>query len=86
LAQLREVPLTESRLHAAQKQLVGQILIAGDNFESYALALGKTFAHTGKHRDVDEIIRHVRSVTSEDILRAAQDIFAEEKLTTLIYK
>lgn len=86
LTQLREVPLTESRLHAAQKQLVGQILIAGDNFESYALALGKTFAHTGKHRDVDEIIRHVRSVTSEDILRAAQDIFAEEKLTTLIYK
>jgi len=86
LAQLREKPLTVGHLHAAQKQLVGQILIAGDNFESYALALGKTFAHTGRHRDVEEIINRVRSVTREDLLLAAQEVFAEEKLTTLIYK
>lgn len=86
LSALRNKPLTTARLRAAKKQLIGQIHIAGDNFESYALALGKTFAHSGKHRDVEEIIRRISNVTTEDLQAVAQDIFAEDKLTTLIYK
>ena len=86
LADLREKPFSAARLQAAKKQLVGQILIAGDNFESYALALGRTFAHTGKHRDVEEIIRKIRAVSSDELMAVAQDIFDEDKLTTLIYK
>ncbi len=86
LARLREVPLTAGRLQAAKKQLIGQILIAGDNFESYALALGKTFAHLGRYRDVNEIISKIQAVSSDDLVEVARDIFAEEKLTTLVYK
>jgi len=86
LARLRNTPLTTGRLHAAKKQLIGQILIAGDNFESYALALGKTFAHLGVHRDVDQIIRKIQAVSSEELMEVAQEVFSEDKLTTLIYK
>lgn len=74
------------QLQAAQKQLIGQILIAGDNFESYALALGKTYAHQGKHRDVNQIISNIREVTADDLRDVAQDLFDEASLTTLIYK
>ena len=78
--------MSERTLQMAKKQLTGQILIAGDNFESYALALGKTFALTGLHRDVDKICERIRSTTAADILRVAQDVFSPTKLTTLIYK
>lgn len=78
--------LSPQRLSMAKKQLIGQILIAGDNFESYALALGKTFALTGKHRDVDAICERIHSITADDLLRVAQRVFNPSMLTTLIYK
>lgn len=79
-------PLSERTLNMAKKQLVGQILIAGNNFESYALALGKTFALTGKHRDVEQICEHIMAISAHDIMRVAQDVFNPAKLTTLIYR
>lgn len=79
-------PLTPQRLAMAKKQLTGQILIAGDNFESYSLAMGKAYAFTGQHRDVDAICDKINSLTADDLLRVAQDIFDPSKLTTLIYR
>ena len=79
-------PLSPTRLKAAKKQLTGQMLIAADNFESYALALGKTFAHTGKHRDINLFIEKIQNTTADDLLHVANDLFLEDQLTTLIYK
>lgn len=78
--------LSPQRLSMAKKQFLGQILISGDNFESYALAMGRHYARTGKHRDVEELCDRIRSISSADLLRVAQRIFDPEKLTTLIYK
>lgn len=79
-------PLNERTLQMAKKQLTGQILIAGDNFESYALALGKTYALTGRHRDVDQICQRIRAITSADLMRIAQSVFNPDNLTTLIFR
>ena len=77
--------LSPSRLQAAKKQLSGQVLIAGDNFESYALAMGKTFAHTGRHRDVNKIISDIHAVTAEQLQTVAGEVMGVDRLTTLIY-
>lgn len=79
-------PLNERTLQMAKKQLIGQILIAGDNFESYAIALGKVFALTGHHRDVEAICQRIRAISSADLMRVAQDVFCPDNLTTLIYR
>jgi len=79
-------PLTPQRLAMAKKQLMGQILIAGDNFESYALALGKTYALTGQHRDVDVICERIRQLTADDLLRVARRVFDPDNLTMLVYQ
>lgn len=79
-------PLSERTLQMAKKQLIGQILIAGNNFESYALALGKTFALTGQHRDVEQICQRIMAITAADLMRVAQDVFNPAQLTTLIYR
>ena len=86
LRKLTSDSLTETALRNAKRQLIGQIRIASDNFESYALALGKTFARTGKHRDVDEICERIMALSAQDVLRVGQDIFQEEKLSMLVYQ
>ena len=86
LENLCSTPLSERTLSMAKKQLIGQILIAGDNFESYALALGKAFALTNRHRDVDQICGRIQAITAADLMRVAQDVFAPCRLTTLIYR
>jgi len=86
LHELCDRPLSLVRLKAAKKQMIGQIHIAGDNFESYALALGKTFAHTGLHRDVDQLCTKIQNLTSEDLQTVACEIFKEDALTTLVYQ
>lgn len=86
LSALCDKPLSPQRLSMAKKQFLGQILISGDCFESYALAMGRHYARTGKHRDVERLCEKIRAISAEDIQRVAQRIFRPDKLTTLIYK
>lgn len=77
--------LTASQLDAAKKQLIGQIGISTDAAEGYALAMGKTFAHYGTHRNVNNIIEALKDVTPEQLQAVAEQVYAPERLTTLIY-
>lgn len=86
LQRLCDEPLSPRVLSMAKKQLIGQILIAGDNFESYALAMGKVYALQNTHRDVDTICAAIRALTSEDLLRVARQVMDPNNLTTLIYR
>lgn len=80
-----ERPLSESQLRAAKKQLCGQVGISTDASEGYALALGKTFAHYGVHRDVERLCRHIQEVDAASIQKVAEEVYDESRLTTLIY-
>lgn len=86
LRRLIDEPLSPSRLAAAKKQMIGQITIADNNAESYALALGKQFAHYGTRRSSAAIVGGIRSVTAEQLQQVAAEVYAEESLSTLIYK
>lgn len=85
LVRFIEKPLTTSQLHAAQKQLCGQIGISTDAAEGYALAMGKTFAHYNRHRDVAQLIEDIQSVTAEELQKVAAEVYDPQRLTTLIY-
>ena len=77
--------LTPSQLVAAKKQLCGQIGISTDAAEGYALALGKTFAHYNRHRNVPRLIEDINGVTAEDLQQTAAEVYDPQKLTTLVY-
>lgn len=81
-----ERPLSDSQLAAAKKQLCGQVVISTDAAESYALALGKTFAHYGTHRNVSALCSRIREITAADVQQVAAEIYAYDRLTTLIYR
>lgn len=81
-----ERPLSSAQLKAAKKQLLGQIGISTDASEAYALAMGKTFAHYSRHRDISTLCQAISAVTAEDMQRVAAEVYDEERLTTLIYR
>ena len=79
-------PLTETQLKAAKRQIKGQIGVACDNRESFALDFGKTFLHYGWEKDVTKLVEDIDKITAEEIQQVACEILAEDKLTTLIYE
>ena len=81
-----EKPLSENQLKAAKRQLKGQIAIACDNREQFALDFGKSFLHYGWEKDVTSLFDNIDKVTAADIQTVAQELFAPERLTTLIFK
>ena len=79
-------PLTPMQLAKAKKQIKGQIGVACDNRESFALDFGKSFLHYGWEKDVHALYRHIDEVTADGIQRVAADLFAPDNLFTLIYQ
>lgn len=86
LDRMMQAPLSATQLAAAKKQLKGQIAVACDNRESFALDFGKSFLHYGWEKDVTSLLTHIDSLTAEEIQQVAQEIFRPDRLTTLIYK
>ena len=79
-------PLSATQLRNAKRQLKGQIAIACDNHEQFALDFGKSFLHYGWEKDITHLYESIDKVTAEDIQKVANELFATDKLTTLIFK
>lgn len=85
LMKLQETPLSERRLKAAKKQLLGQMAVSSDNGETQCLSMGKSLLAYGKVTGTEQTQELVGAVTAEDIQEMARMIFAPEKLSTLTY-
>ena len=79
-------PLSDAQLKAAKKQIKGQIGVACDNRENFALDFGKSFLHYGWEKNVDRLYEQVDEITAAQIQAVAQELFDKERLTTLIFK
>ena len=81
-----EKPLSDAQLRAAKKQIKGQIGVACDNRENFALDFGKSFLHYGWEKNVDRLYEQVDAITTQQMQAVAQELFDEHRLTTLIFK
>ncbi|GAB6983022.1 M16 family metallopeptidase [Prevotella dentasini] len=79
-------PLTPEELATAKSQIKGQIGIACDNRENFALDFGKSFLHYGWEKDITSLYRNIDSITAGEIQAVAKELFVQERLTTLIYR
>lgn len=77
-------PLSDTQLRAVKKQIKGQIGVACDNRESFALDFGKSYLHYGWERDLNSLFRHIDEVTAESMQQVAAELMQEERLTTLV--
>ena len=83
LDRLMRQPLSPSQLAAAKRQMKGQIGIALDSRESFALDFAKQFLHYGTEKDMDTLFARLDAVTADDIQSVAADLFAPEQLTSM---
>lgn len=86
LDKVMQRPLRDAQLRAAKRQIRGQIGIACDSRESFALDFAKSYLHYGWRKDVTALCERIDALTAADLQRVAQDLFAEERLTTLVIK
>jgi predicted Zn-dependent peptidase len=86
LNRLMQQPLSPAQLRTAKRQLQGQLAIATDNREQFAIDFAKNFLHTGKTRDLTNVMAHIDALTPDDLQQTAVELFADDRMTTLIYQ
>ena len=85
IAKLQDETLTERKMKAAKKQLLGQLAISSDNGETQCLSMGKGLIAYGKITGGKETRELIDAITAEDVREMACRIFAPENLSRLTY-
>jgi len=84
LDKVMQHPLSDRQLTAAKRQLKGQIAIACDNREQFALDMAKSFLHYGREHDIDRLFSRIDAVTASQMQDVAQQLFAPDQLQMLM--
>ena len=85
IGKLQSEPLSDRKLKAAKKQLLGQIAISSDNGETQCLSMGKSLLAYGKVSGSRDNKAMVDAITAEDVQEMAQKIFDKDRISKLIY-
>ena len=85
LKQLRDTTLTSSQLQRALRQLEGQMAISAENQENNALAMAKQMLYHHHAPAWQETFAKVQQITPIQLQDVADEVFAPEKIFTLLY-
>lgn len=85
VAKLQNDLLSDRKLKAAKKQLLGQLAISSDNGETQCLSMGKSLLAYGKVFSGKDNRSLVEEITAEEVRMAAQNVFDSSKLSKLVY-
>jgi predicted Zn-dependent peptidase len=85
LKQLREITLTSAQLQRALRQLEGQMAISAENQENNALAMAKQMLYHHRAPQWQETFAKVQQITPAQLQEVANEVFAPEKIYTLLY-
>lgn len=85
IEKLKDEPLSERKIKAAKKQLLGQLAISGDNGETQCLSMGKSLLAYGKITEGKDTRTLIENITAQDVQEMACKIFDASNLSRLIY-
>ena len=85
LHKLQAEPLSDRKLKAAKKQLLGQLAISGDNGETQCLSMGKSLLAYGKINGTKETRELIENISAADLQEIACTVFDPTRLSKLIY-
>ena len=84
-ARLREDRLGTLQLHRAKRQLLGQIAISSENHETLMLSNAKSYLVYDRIDSLEETGKKIEGIDSSEILDIANEILAEERLSSLTF-
>lgn len=79
-------PLSDTRVRAAKKQIKGQIGIACDSRENFAIDFARSYLHYGWEKDIDTLFRNIDAITPGMMQQVAREIFDRDSMTTVIIR
>ena len=85
IGKLQAEPLSDRKLKAAKKQLLGQLAISSDNGETQCLSMGKSLLAYGRINGGKETKELVESIKAEQVQEMARTIFDQSRISKLIY-
>lgn len=85
LGRIRREGLPPRLFAVAKKQFIGQMLIAMESNENYMLNAARSYLNFDTVDSVEKICSKIDSLEQSDILRVANEIYAPDALSTLIY-
>lgn len=85
LKKLREQLIPEKQLKKYQYQLLGQMAISSEQKENLAISLGKSLLRFDKVDPMETVRAHIMELTAEKLRDIANELFVEEKISTLKY-
>lgn len=86
LERLVRQPLSASELASAKRQIIGQLGVSYDSFESVAIGMGKRYLHYNKTQTCEELSEKIMSLTADELWQTAREIFDPSRICTLIYQ
>ena len=85
LEKLKNQKLGTLQLQYAKKQFIGQLAISNESKLNEMLAIGRSALFFDEVETMEEVIQNFLSVTAEDILEVANEIFDKNQFSTLIF-
>jgi predicted Zn-dependent peptidase len=85
LIKLKENKLGSLQLSKLKKQFVGQLAISSEIHSNTLLSMGKTYLIYNQVETLTDVLKEIDTVTSEQLLEVANEIFDLDKFSTLIY-
>ena len=85
LQQLRDTTLTSAQLLRALRQLEGQMAISAENQENNALAMAKQMLYHHHAPAWQDTFAKVQQITPTQLQDVANEVFAPDKIYTLLY-
>jgi predicted Zn-dependent peptidase len=86
LENLTKAPVSEEELNRTKSQLKGNLMLGLESTSSRMNRLAKMEIYLQKNFGLDEILRAIASVTKQEVLETARELFDQRRIFTTILK
>jgi len=81
IMKIRQGELSEADLFAAKEYLTGGIYLASESVDGRMMRIAKNEIIFGKYVSYEELVSRLETVTTNDVIEAARDIFRENQIS-----
>jgi predicted Zn-dependent peptidase len=85
LDKLRNKPISKAELQRTKAQLKGNMMLSLENIPSRMMRLGTSELYFKDVSTLDEILRRIDQVTTEDLLETANNLFDHETFSRVVF-
>ncbi len=84
LRKFREEKLGVKQLASAKEQIMGQVAMADESNIGFMIMMGRSLLDLGRVPSLDEVFSRVQHATAHDIMKMANEMFDERKMSYLM--